>query len=459
MKYIEIDYLDSILMNALEEIINKCDGYEPYYCDSHNDSFIQCALVDDSTDSPVMYGFVGLLINDECGYVEVSGLVAPDFRHRGHFRNMLSICYRKLKSSSAGNLELIAPISGELLNCSLCGDVCFYEYLYQLDKAHFNLKSIQAAEPDNAEYYLEGDDYLMYLPEYEERKTYGTYYWDINGNKVTEELRGDDSRIVIDRTLPFIDRSLKQGKPFLATIWFHTPHLPCVAGPEHAALYSDLPLEERNYYGCITAMDEQIERLVNFLKRKGIYENTVIFFCSDNGPELNTPGTAGIFKGKKRSLYEGGIRVPAFMVGGKGKLPGHITQPCSTSDYLPTILEMTGLSQQGLYELDGESFLPFLSSEKAMRKKPLVFCSGTQGAVVTYDYKLYYNKGKFELYKLPQDPSEQNDISASHPDEVKKLSRYLHQQMSAYRNSFEGEEYGTSSVERMKQKWEGIFAK
>lgn len=157
-----------------------------------------------------------------------------------------------------------------------------------------------------------------YLPEYEERKTYGTYYWEINGNKVTEELRGDDSRIVIDRTLPFIDRSLKQGKPFLATIWFHTPHLPCVAGPEHAALYNDLPLEERNYYGCITAMDEQIERLVNFLKRRGIYENTVIFFCSDNGPELNTPGTAGIFKGKKRSLYEGGIRVPAFMVEEKG---------------------------------------------------------------------------------------------------------------------------------------------
>ena len=52
MKYIEIDYLDNILMNALEELINKCDGYEPYYCDSHNDSFIQCALVDDSTDSP-----------------------------------------------------------------------------------------------------------------------------------------------------------------------------------------------------------------------------------------------------------------------------------------------------------------------------------------------------------------------------------------------------------------------
>ena len=130
-----------------------------------------------------------------CGYVEVSGLVAPDFRHRGHFRNMLSICYRNLKSSSAGNLELIAPISGELLNCSLCGDVCFYEYLYQLDKAHFNLKSIQAAEPDNAEYYLEGDDYLMYLPEYEEPvallylDTQNTFV-NVYGVFVDEKLRG-----------------------------------------------------------------------------------------------------------------------------------------------------------------------------------------------------------------------------------------------------------------------------
>ena len=63
MKYIEIDYLDNILMNALEELINKCDGYEPYYCDSHNDSFIQCGVGDERTDLPVMYGFGGMVIN------------------------------------------------------------------------------------------------------------------------------------------------------------------------------------------------------------------------------------------------------------------------------------------------------------------------------------------------------------------------------------------------------------
>ena len=54
--------MDNILMNALEELINKCDGNEPYYCDSHNDSFIQCALVDEDADSPVMYVFIGITV-------------------------------------------------------------------------------------------------------------------------------------------------------------------------------------------------------------------------------------------------------------------------------------------------------------------------------------------------------------------------------------------------------------
>lgn len=295
-----------------------------------------------------------------------------------------------------------------------------------------------------------------YLPEEESSKDYGTYYWDIKGNKVTEGLRGDDSRIIIDRTLPFIDKAVKEQKPFLATVWFHAPHLPCVAGPEYAALYKDLPLQERNYYGCITAMDYQIDRLVRYLKAKGIYENTIIFFCSDNGPELNTPGEAGSYKGKKRSLHEGGIRVPAFMIDGRSQKPGKVTQPCSTSDYLPTIMEMAGITTSLPYTLDGESFVPFLHSPQAKRTKPLVFCSGTQGAVIDSGYKLYYNQGKTELYDLHTDPLENKDISRSRPEIEKKLSKYLWQQMDTYRKSFEGAEYGTNSVKRMNQQWEDI---
>ena len=82
----------------------------------------------------------------------------------------------------------------------------------------------------------------------------------------------------MDRVLPFLLKSSQANRPFFSVIWFHTPHLPCVAGPEYAKMYEHYSLEERNYYGCITAMDDQIGRLVKFLKERGIYENTIL--CS-----------------------------------------------------------------------------------------------------------------------------------------------------------------------------------
>lgn len=297
-----------------------------------------------------------------------------------------------------------------------------------------------------------------YIKEGEESKLYGTSYWDINGNKITDNLEGDDSRLIIDRTLPFIDKAQKEKKPFLATVWFHAPHMPCVAGPEHVKLYKDMPLKKRNYYGCITAMDEQIGRLVDYLKSSGVYDNTVIFFCSDNGPEINTPGNAGNYKGKKRSLHEGGIRVPAFMIDGRKNTKGIVTQPCSTSDYLPTIMDIAQIDKsKAINKLDGESFIPFIGSENSDRNNPLVFCSGTQGSVVTSDFKLYYNNGKYELYNLKNDPFENNDLSKSNHDKVKELGDYLSLQMNSYKDSFKGTEYGTESVERMKQKWDNIY--
>ena len=193
MKYIEIDYLDDTLMTALDSLINKCDGYEPYYCESPNDNFIQCAMVDENTD--VMYGFTGLLINKETGYTEVSALVASEFRHMGHFRNMLSICCRRLKNLSADSLPLIAPVSGAFTRSSLCGGLYFEEYLYKLDKSDFDSSAIHTIEPAGAEYYLEGEDYLMYLPEYEEPvallyiDTQNTFV-NIYGVFVDENLRG-----------------------------------------------------------------------------------------------------------------------------------------------------------------------------------------------------------------------------------------------------------------------------
>lgn len=291
-----------------------------------------------------------------------------------------------------------------------------------------------------------------YLPTEEVGLPYGTAYWTISGEKETENLSGDDSQVIMDRVLPFMKRSQESNRPFFSVLWFHTPHLPCVAGPEYASIYANFSKNERNYYGCITAMDKQIGRLVSFLKEQGLYENTIICFCSDNGPEVGTPGTAANLRGRKRDLYEGGIRVPAFMVwpsrleGGK-----RTSQIAITSDYLPTFSELLALPPVP-YQLDGESLLPLLQGKEG-RKRPLVFLFQQQGVVMEQNHKLIYRNGKYELYNILNDPSEDYNIADTHLQEVKRLEKILTDAISQYHRSFNGCEYGTVSVDRLGQQW------
>lgn len=289
---------------------------------------------------------------------------------------------------------------------------------------------------------------------------YSTFYWKHNGEKETQNLEGDDSRVIMDRVLPFIQKSKAANRPFFSVVWFHTPHLPCVAGPDYAKMYAKYSLQERNYYGCISAMDEQVGRLTQFLKDEGMYENTILCFCSDNGPELRTPGTAGTLRGKKRDLYEGGIRVPAFVVW-PGKIQGkqrtdHIA---STSDYLPTFVELLSLPTPS-NEIDGESLVGFFKNQEK-RQKPLVFAvpNPHQGAVIEQQYKLFYKGGKYELYDIQRDPNESKDLSAEYPQITERLRKVLDERLEAYRQSYEGAEYGRTSRERVHINWIDIVKK
>jgi arylsulfatase A-like enzyme len=106
----------------------------------------------------------------------------------------------------------------------------------------------------------------------------------INGELVTENLKGDDSRVIMDRVIPFIEEAATQQKPFFTCIWFHTPHEPIVAGTEYKALYTEYSKKAQNFYGAVTAMDEQVGRLRAKLKELGIDKNTILWFTSDNGP-------------------------------------------------------------------------------------------------------------------------------------------------------------------------------
>ena len=291
-----------------------------------------------------------------------------------------------------------------------------------------------------------------YLEEGEAAEPYGTYYWTPRG-KATENLRGDDSRVIMDRAIPFIEEAVNANKPFFAVIWFHAPHLPVVAGPEYAEMYKDQGFQLQQFAGCVTALDEQVGRLRSRLKELNVDENTMIWFCSDNGPEGtdSAPGTTGGFKGRKRSLYEGGVRVPGLMVWPAVVKPKVVDNPVVTSDYMPTILEAAGIElPQNSNELDGVSILPLLKGEEWERPVPIASASKGQYAYNGNEYKLYGSK---ELYNIIEDPYEQINISEQYPDIVKEYQDAVTAWYGSCRRSFEGEEYVTTSLERVRQKF------
>ncbi|MEE2714612.1 MAG: sulfatase-like hydrolase/transferase [Verrucomicrobiota bacterium] len=286
-----------------------------------------------------------------------------------------------------------------------------------------------------------------------ENGAYGTGYWNEQGERVTKNLRGDDSRIIMDRAIPFIRSAAKKGKSFFAIIWFHAPHLPVVAGPEHTKLYAKYDKYSQHYFGCITALDEQVGRLRKELRVLGAEENTFLTFCSDNGPEGQSgkaPGTAGHLSGRKRSLLEGGIRVPG-LIEWPGKIrPGNTTIPAVTSDYLPTILDILGVEHADKRPLDGVSLLPLIKGNMKSRGKPIGFQSAGQIALIGDRYKIYGKGAKREktgklptlqLFDLLNDPSERENLSTQHPGLVEQMGSTFKEWQASCRHSVKGGDY------------------
>jgi len=276
---------------------------------------------------------------------------------------------------------------------------------------------------------------------------YGTYYWDGPESRVTENLAGDDSRVIMDRAIPFIHESAKADKPFFAVIWFHTPHLPVVAGGKYREMYKDQP--GTDYFGCLTAMDDQMGRLRKELQSLGVAKNTMLWFCSDNGPEgrrdTQSNGTAGPLRGRKRSLYEGGVRVPGLLV-----WPAQITKhrvidvPCVTSDYFPTVVDAFELDVPELESrpYDGVSLLPLIEGRMKERGRGIGFESRGQLAWTEDRYKLIRTGNKpFELYDLQADPGERRDLADEQPEVVKQMQGKLDSWRKSCEASREGKDY------------------
>jgi len=275
-------------------------------------------------------------------------------------------------------------------------------------------------------------------------------YWH-NGKNITDGLKGDDSKIIMDKAIPFIQKAVKDKKPFLAVIWFHAPHAPVVAGPKYRRMYSQYSEDEQHYYGCITALDEQVGRLRSRLRKLGIADNTMLWFCSDNGPEGKDGktgrfrGSPGPFRGRKRSLLEGGVRVPGLLEWPARIKAGRVTDiPCSTSDYFPTIMDILGFKIKGQPEpIDGLSLLPLINGKMRKRPLPIGFESYSQISLSDNRYKIYSsNKGKtYMLFDLIEDPSETKDLSSEKTHILRKMKTTLIKWRKSCQNSLAGKDY------------------
>ncbi len=266
-------------------------------------------------------------------------------------------------------------------------------------------------------------------------------------------LQGGASRVVMDKALPFIEKSVNEKKPFFAVIWFHAPHMDVVAGPKYLAKYKGYG-EAAHYYGVVAEMDEQIGRLRAELKRLGVDNNTLITFTSDNGPEGKTKvskgrtaGVTGGLKGHKRDLYEGGVRVPTLALWPERIQAGRVIKTTgSTLDYLPTINDIIDYKMPDSRPIDGESLLPVLVNESSefKRSKAIPFVANKSLSLIDGDFKLIVNRNNSEqviLYNLKHDRSETTNIATQYPQQVQLMTEKIIAFIASAKASHQGEDY------------------
>ncbi|MDP3069852.1 MAG: sulfatase-like hydrolase/transferase [Opitutaceae bacterium] len=227
-----------------------------------------------------------------------------------------------------------------------------------------------------------------------------------------------------EEAVAFIDR--RKAAPFFLYLAFNAVHAPLQAPADEIAKFNTGNANRNTLLAMAKRMDDAIGAVVAKLKSEGVWENTLLFFISDNSGPLpqsanNTPLRAG-----KHSDYEGGIRVP-FLVCWPAKLKAGESQAVvSALDILPTALAAAGLVGPTEKSLDGMNILPVLRGEVAPQPRNLFWSSGSDDgwwAVRSGDWKLVCEKGKIGLFDLSKDISEKNDLAKAKPEKLAELTK------------------------------------
>lgn len=183
-------------------------------------------------------------------------------------------------------------------------------------------------------------------------------------------IKGYSCDIVVQEAINWLDTLPAAGDPFLMYVAFHEPHKVVASPPELTAKYADHPKAAAEYFANVENMDRAAGRLLDELTNRGLDDNTLILFASDNGSYRK--GSNGPLLGGKSFVYEGGIRVPGIL-SWKGRIdPGQVNkEPVGLVDVMPTICALTDAEHPNYAALDGTSWLPLLSGSSLKREKPL----------------------------------------------------------------------------------------
>ena len=296
---------------------------------------------------------------------------------------------------------------------------------------------------------------------------YPDHLWD-NGQRIELEDNCDAvpygegtyaPDLIHAKALEFLEAAAADGKPFF--LWYPTtiPHAELIV-PEDTLIgrfrgsYPETPyrgIDSGPYFrrggyvsqaypratfaAMVTRLDTYVGQLIEKLKELGLDGNTVIIFSSDNGPHREGGADPDFFdsngpwRGYKRDVYEGGIRVPMII-----SWPGHLACGketdflCSFWDMMPTLRELTGIApHEGL---DGVSLLPLLQGRKGQREHDYLYFEfqelGGRQAVRQGPWKLVHlnvrqEDASWELYNLEEDPGETTDVAAQYPGKVAQL--------------------------------------
>jgi arylsulfatase A-like enzyme len=310
---------------------------------------------------------------------------------------------------------------------------------------------------------------------------------------VAEQMKGESSTVTMDVALEFIRRHAKGPKPMLAVVWFGSPHVPHLAAEEDRKIYEGQDEAHQHYYGEITGIDRAMGKLRGELKNLGIRDNTILWYCSDNGGVGNVSETGG--RAQKAFIYEGGLRVPAILEW-PARLPKHrvTNMPCCTSDLLPTVMEIAGARVDQSAPLDGISLASMLDGRAESRSEPIGFWQYPERGIKTptavwmselleaqksgkeesnparllpdagkikkkyptdtfpghaawldWPWKLHRIQEdttvKYELYNLAEDPQEKNDLSSREAGRMALMKPGLQAWQESVIRSLNGEDY------------------